>query len=67
MPNSLYDALSYLIVLAALAFVARPWILRGLGRKVPASVACHSGSGSPCAGGCSGCPLAKTGHARQTG
>jgi hypothetical protein len=66
MSNTVYDALSYLIVLAALAFVARPWIDRALGRKVPASAACHSGSGSPCAGGCTGCPLAKAGHARQT-
>jgi hypothetical protein len=59
MPNTLYDALSYLIVLAALAFVTRPWILRVLGRKIPSAVACHSVSGSPCAGGCSGCAVAK--------
>ena len=59
MPFSLDTILTTVIVIAALAFVARPWIYRLLGRKSGSSMACHSEASGACGGGCSNCPVAQ--------
>lgn len=59
MPAHLDILLAYAIVILALAFVLRPVLYRLIGRKGPASTACHSNSDAACNGGCSTCPVAK--------